>query len=301
MITLITGDNTFEIERAVNLIAAGFEGLPERVDGSILELKQLPDLLMGATLFADKRLVIIKNLSENQDVWPSFGNWLARVSDDIEVILIDTKPDKRTVTYKALKKQVKVVEFNQWSDHDWPKAEQWLAAEAKSLGVSLDTKCTHDLVRLVGLDQWQLFHALEKLSLVEAVTPEVIAATIDANPVENVFVLFEAALSGNVRLVADMVWTLELSQDPYRTFGLLSGQAFQLAALVAADPSDNVARDFGLNPYGVSKLKAAAKRQGSSGAKKIIRAFAEADDDMKLSRAEPWLLVERALMKVAAG
>lgn len=300
MITLISGDNTFEIERAVDVIVANFKGVAERVDGSSLELRQLPDLLMGATLFANKRLVIIKNLSENKEVWATFGDWLSRVSDDTDVVLIEPKPDKRTVTYKELKKQAQIIEVTQWLDRDASKAETWVRDEAKQLGVSLDTKCVQVLVRRVGLDQWHLFHALEKLALVDTVTVEVIEALIDANPVENVFNLFDAALRCDGKKVTEMVRTLELTEDPYRLFALLSSQAFQLSAVVAAGPHNDVAKDFGIHPYAVSKLVPGARQLGRSGARKIIRAFAKADDDMKLSRAEPWLLIERALMKVAS-
>ncbi|MBC7943175.1 DNA polymerase III subunit delta [Candidatus Saccharibacteria bacterium] len=300
MITIITGDNTFESERKIQRIIGSFKGVAEIVDGSELELKQLPDLLMGTTLFADKRLVIIKNLSENKNVWTSFGDWLSRVSDDIEVVLIEPKPDKRTTTYKDLKKQAQIVEVSQWTDRNTNEAEKWVLDEAKRMEVGLDVECSRLLVRRVGLDQWQLYHALEKLALVEEVTVGVIESIIDANPVENVFNLFDAALRGDKDQVTEMIRTLEMTEDPYRLFALLSGQAFQLAAVVAAGSSDNVAKDFGLHPYAVSKLTSAAKRQGRGGVKKIIKAFAEADDDMKLSRADPWLLVERSLMKVAS-
>lgn len=300
MISLLSGDNTFEAERAVQALVSQFSGVAERVDGSTLELRQLPDLLMGVTLFADKRLVIIKNLSENKDVWANFGDWLPRISDDIDVVLVEVKPDKRTVTYKDLKKQATVTEFAQWTDRDVAKAEKWVLDEAKRQRVSLDTKCAQVLVRRVGSDQWQLFYALEKLALVDRVTVEVIEALIDANPAENVFNLFDAALRGDGAKVTAMVRGLEVSEDPYRLFALLSGQAFQLAAVVTSGQSDDVAKDFGIHPYGVSKLESSARQLGRGGAKKIIRAFAEADDDMKLSRADPWLLIERALMKVAS-
>jgi DNA polymerase-3 subunit delta len=300
MITLMTGDNSFEIERAVRVLSADFSGDAERIDGSVLELKQLPDLLMGTTLFADKRLVIIKNLSENKDVWANFGDWLPRISDDITVILIETKPDKRTVTYKELKKQATIIESLQWTDRDVAKAEKWVIDEAKRQKIVMDGQCARVLVRRAGLDQWQLFHALEKLALVDVVTVEVVEALVDANPAENVFNLFEAALHGDGQKVTEMVHTLELSEDPYRLFALLSGQAFQLAAVVTSGQGDDVAKDFGIHPYGVSKLESSARHLGRGGVRKIIKAFAEADDDMKLSRAEPWLLIERALMKVAA-
>lgn len=298
----MTGNNTFEIERALSTTIANFSGTAERIDGSELELKQLPDLLMGATLFADKRLVIIKNLSDNnnKEIWANLADWLPRVSGDIEVVLIETKPDKRTVTYKELKKQAQIIELVQWTDHDTTKVERWVLGEAKRLGVSLDTKCLQLFVRRVGFDQWRLLHGLEKLALTKEVTVKVIEDIIDTNPVENVFNLFEAALNGDRTKLGEMVHSLELIEDPYKLLGLLSGQAFQLAAIVMAGPGDEVAKDLGVHPYGVSKLISSARRLGRRGVRQIIKAFAEADDDMKLSKAEPWLLIERALMKVAS-
>jgi len=137
------------------------------------------------------------------------------------------------------------------------------------------------------------------LALVDTITDDLIELIIDATPSENVFNLFDAALRGDRAKVAQMIHTLELTEDPYRLFALLSGQAFQLAALAVSDSSDSVANDLGVNPYTVSKLSSAAKKLGRSGARKVIRSFAQADDDIKLSRAEPWVLIERALMQLS--
>lgn len=300
MITLLTGTNTFQTERELKALIDAFDGHAERIDGSNLEIKQLPDVLMGATLFAPTRLVIVKGLSDNKSVWADLYQWLPRVSDDIHLVLVDGKPDKRTVTYKDLKKIAKVIEAEEWTERDSSKAERWLIDEAKAQSLMLDTKSAQLIVRRVGVDQWALMHAIEKLALVDTVDAKTIELLIDASPSENVFNLFDAALRGNRTQVSDMVRTLELTEDPYRLFALLSGQAFQLAAVAVAGPDDQVAKDLGIHPYGVSKLAPVAKKMGRSGARKVIRIFASADDDMKLSRAEPWLLIERALMNVAA-
>lgn len=300
MITLITGDNPFESDRAVRSIIDQFDGRVQRIDGGELELRQLPDLLMGATLFADTRLIIIKHLSDNTSVWPVFFEWLPRLSDDIQIVLIEPKPDKRTVTYKELKKIAMIIETVAWTDRDTPKAEQWVMAEAKRMNVTLNPAAARVFVRRIGTDQWRLFHVIEKLQLVDTVTVDVIEAVTDASPVENVFNLFDAALRGDTRLVASMIHNLELSEDPYRLFGLLSGQAFQLAAVVARETDSNVAKDFAIHPYAVSKLESSARQLGVAGVKKVVMAFVQADDDIKLSRAEPWLLIERALLQVAA-
>jgi DNA polymerase III delta subunit len=300
MITLLTGENSFELQSALNDLRASFDGEIVEVDGSELELRSLPDLLMGVSLFSTKRMVVIRNLSDNKFLWTGFVDWIPRLSDDVQLVLVEPKPDKRMLTYKELKKIGDVREYPVWTERDTSKAEQWVSEEATRQGIALDKKNTQLLVRRVGVEQWQLFHALEKLFFVDEITAEVIEDVIDAQPNENVFNLFETALSGNTTKLIDMLQTLELSQDPYALFGLLSGQAFQLAAVAVASPEDSVAKDFGVHPYVVSRLSSIAKKRGRAGARKIIAAFARADDDLKVSKADPWLLIETALLTVAS-
>jgi len=300
MITLLIGENSFEIEQALAEIKSSFSGDVEKIDSSKLQLSQLPDILMGVSLFATARVIIIRNLSENKPIWSVFGEWISKISDDIHLVLVEPKPDKRTSTFKSLKDSVVIKEFQSWSERDIVKAEKWVMGESKKHGFDIDSKNAQLLVRRVGVDQWQLFHALEKLALVDSVSADVIKNIIEPNLSENVFELFETALRGDVKALKAMLCTLEQSEDVFRLFALLSTQVFQLAAVMSADKTDNVAKDFGVHPYVVQKLESVAKRVGKIGVTKIVKIFAEADDDMKISRAEPWLLLERALLKVAA-
>lgn len=299
MITFLVGENSFEIERALGAIISDFDGVVEKIEGSELLIAQIPDILMGVSLFANKRLVIIRNLSENKVVWPVFGDWLPKISDDIHLVLIESKPDKRTATFKALKKSADVHEFISWTDRDVYQAEKWVATEVKTMGFELDKKCVQTLVQWVGVDQWQLYYALEKLSLTDDISVETIKNVIEPNPVENVLNLFETAIRGDMKTLSAILKTIEQTEDVYRLTGLLSSQAFQLLAVASAGKDDKVVKDFGIHPYVVSKLTPIAKRLGKSGVSKVIAIFTELDDDMKLSRADPWLLVERALIKVA--
>ena len=191
------------------------------------------------------------------------------------------------------------MEFQPWSDRDTQLAEKWVIAESKTLGFEMDKVSAQFLVRYVGVDQWALYYALEKLALADSVSVEVIKNIVEPNPVENVFNLFETALNGDVAELQQALKTLEKTQDVYQLFALLSSQVFQLAAVAHATKADNVASDFAIHPYVVSKLTPITKKVGKSGVAKIVKIFATADEDMKLSRAEPWLLIERALIKVA--
>lgn len=298
MITVISGENSFENERILARIIDEFDGQPDRVDGEILEIKHLPDLLMGLSLFASRRLVIIKNISANKTVWNEFEQWVPRVSDEIHVILVESKLDKRTKTYKALQKAAKMHESKLFSDRELPKLEQWVSDESARLGAGLDKKSVQTLVSHVGVDQWALFRALQKLAVLDDVTPGVIIDIIEPNPTENAFGLFEAALKGDDKKVVRMLEVLRATEDPYRLFGLLGGQAFQLTVLAVAEVSEAVvASDLGVHPFVISKLHPFAKRLGRSRVRSIVGFFAEGDTAMKTSAADPWLLIERALLK----
>ncbi|MEI6228544.1 MAG: DNA polymerase III subunit delta [Candidatus Saccharibacteria bacterium] len=299
MVTLLIGENSFEIERALGEIASCFDGRVEKIDGSALQLKDLPDILMGVSLFATERVVVIRGLGQNKSIWPVFGSWLDKISDDIHLVLVEPKPDKRTVTFKALKDAATIRELQPFSDRDVASVEKWVTAEAKKMGLNMDNKCVQALVNRVGFDQWQLFHALQKLALVDNITVEVIADVIDLNPFESVFNLFETALRGDRAQLKSMLRVLEQSEDVFRLIALLLAQVFQLAAISSAERTDSVAKDFGIHPFVVSKLSSVARKVGVRGVKRLMDIFVNLDDDIKVSKAEPWVLVESALLKVA--
>ena len=303
MVTLLIGENSFEIERALGKIVQNFNGVVERIDGNRLQLSQLPDILMGVSLFATARIVVVRNLSENKLIWSVFGDWLGKISDDIHLVLIESKPDKRTTTFKALKENATLKDFPVFSDRDLVAVEKWVSLEAEKMGLNMDKKSIQFLVARVGFDQWQLFYALQKLALVDEPSIDKIKDIIESNPVENVFNLFEVAVKGDRQELRRLVRSLEQSDDPYRLSALLFAQVFQLTVLssieLAGKRTDNAVKDFGIHPFVASKLSLLAKKIGNRGLVKIVDIFVRIDDEMKLSKADPWVLIEKALLKVS--
>ena len=299
MITWLVGENSFEIREAVKAIEAAFNGRSERIDGSELTLARLPDLLMGMSLFATERLIIISDISQNSSLWEKLPDWLSRVNDDIHLVFIDTKPDKRTMSYKALRAAANMQEFPAWSERDTQRVEQWVEARAKAFGVKMDRRATQHLVARVGLDQWQLAQAIDTLSLLDVVTVEAINDIVPPNLQENIFQLFETALEAKPVQVAAKLKTLSIQEDPYALFALLCSQALTLAAVTYADDNANPAKDFAIHPFVASKLVRHGKRLGKNRVGQIVEAFAKTDADMKRSRAEPWLLIERVLLEAS--
>lgn len=299
MITWLVGENSYEVRQALLSIESQFDGVSERIDGTELSTTQLPELLMGVSLFSSARLVVITDISLNNSLWEKLPEWLGRVSDDIHVVFIDAKPDKRKASYKALRAAADVREFPAWTDRDMQRAEQWAASHASSLGLSIDPRALRYLVDRVGLDQWQLANSLASLSLLDTVTKEAIDDLVPPNLQENIFQLFEIALEGKSQQVAQQLKTLALQEDPYALFALLNSQVLTLAAVTFAGNDANPAKDFGIHPFVASKLTRHGTRLGKQRVGGILELFAKTDADMKRSRAEPWLLMERTLLEVA--
>lgn len=299
MITWLIGENSFEIREALKAHEVSFDGDVERVDGATIHLADVPDLLMGVSLFATKRLVIISDITTNGAVWEKLPDWLGRINDDIHVIFVDTKPDKRTTGYKALKAAATIHEFTAWSDRDNARAVAWVEARAKQQGVSLGRGIAAHLVNRVGLDQWQLAHAITTLSLLDDITVDAINDVIPATLQENIFQLFETALQGNTTALSEKIATLTLQEDPYALFALLSSQALTLAAVTYADSDDTPVKEFAIHPFVASKLGGYGKRLGKAKVGHILERFAKTDADMKRSKAAPWVLIEKLLLEVA--
>lgn len=300
MITVLTGENSFELKRALDAIVADFGGSVEKVDGVDIDLGRLSDLFAGMTLFAEKRLVVIKQLSDNKQIWEVLPDWFSRVDDDVHLVLVEPKPDKRTKTYKDIKKHADVKEFASWTDRDTFAAESWAVQEAERQGYVLGKDIARVLVGRIGVDQWLLSSAIEKFAVLDEVTVDVVEQHVESSPQENVFNLLDAALRSDTKKVVHMIPLLQRTQDPFMTFGLLSGQVFQLAALAASSkPESGVAPDIGAHPYALGKLAPHAKKLGLAGVRRIVSIFADTDIKMKSTGTDPWLLIEEALIKTA--
>lgn len=300
MIYALFGENSFAASQELERLVNEFGDKPEKYDGENLSIKDLPDIFMSTTLFSSQRLIIIKNIASNTAIWNVLGEWLPRLADDITLVLMDAKPDKRTSTYKALQKTATIKDFPAWTERDSLTAQKWVQTEAKRQGVELSAQLAKLLVQRIGVNQWALFREIEKIGLLGTVSEQDIIDSTDARPQDNVFSLLELALKGERRSVAEQIRSLKRHEDPHRLLALLASQVVQLAAVQAAGSDDNPVKDFAIHPFVASKLNQQAKKLTKTDMRRIITALADADSDMKQSRGEPWLLIERALLTITA-
>ena len=80
----------------------------EIIDGAELELSDLPTIFLGMSLLSDKRKIVIRDLSINKAAFEKIPEYLSSPHD---IIIFETKLDKRSATYKLLKNKIEIKEF----------------------------------------------------------------------------------------------------------------------------------------------------------------------------------------------
>lgn len=309
MITLVVGDNTYVRDTTLARLRAAFDGAPEYIDGESVQMRDLPELFRGLTLFAPQRLVVIRELSQSKAAWEALPEYLD-TSDDVHVVLVESNLDKRTRTYKQLAKSAEVVQAAPLQQRDQATAIKWLQESATAHGIDLSRQQALHMVEralIAGdrpgqatIDQGLLAQALEVLAIKGTVLDEDIARVLPPTPQENVFELLTAALQRQPSRVDEMVRVLSAHQEAYMALGLLSGQVAQLAALKFATKSPaDVAAELGTHPYAMSKLSPLARNLSTAELQQIVIAFANADDRIKSSATDPWTILWHALTTIA--
>lgn len=307
MVYLVLGTNSYASDRAIAdiVVKAGVE--LEIIDGVDVTLERLPDLLMGTTIFNDKRLILIKGLSQNKSVWNVLPDWLERVDGDtVEVILSELSVDKRTKTYKALSLKAKVIEADMLEDRDWRRAEAWLEEYAKSIGVKLSHNQVRSMVQRATvpsdkpgrqvIDQQMLAAAVESLKSLERIDDETLDVVLPQSSEGTVFDILSFAIGGETERVDKLINQLRTNEDPHLVFASLASQWSQLAAvsLVGAGQASNI----GIHPFVAQKLSELSRDVTRGQLIDITRLAARLDANIKQSGVTPWNAVERLVLAI---
>lgn len=106
MIRIFTGDDRVRAQKEiVKILGDGYEV----IEGAEILAEDLASVFLGASLFAEERKILIRDLSANKAAFEKLPLYLGTAH---EVVILETKLDKRSATYKELKGKVEIREFD---------------------------------------------------------------------------------------------------------------------------------------------------------------------------------------------
>lgn len=302
MITVITGSNRFLIQQKLADLKASFikthgEAGLEIFTAEQLDAQKLQSLLTGVSLFAENRLVIIKNLSQLKELSEQFLTTAKQIPEEISVILVEDSIDKRTAFYKTLKKTYEVIECSELSEGELQK---WVTKQVAQEGGKAASSTVRLLIEYVGPDQLRLANEISKLvAYNKDVTENAINELVEKRPEDTIFQLLETSLSGRRDQALAILDGLERAhEDPFAIANMLIWQTHILAVVFSAKTTvaADIAKQTKFNPFVVGKTKQIANRLSEQQFERILESVASLDVTLKTSSADPWRIIEQTIL-----
>ena len=309
-ITILYGDNSYErttqlAKMKIDAEKSGFE--IQKSNSDELSKSDFVSLICGISLLSEKRFVYIRNLSENSEIWQNLAEILPRISTDVHLCLVEDKIDKRSVVYKAISKIVELYEFKNLTTRDSKNLAEFARLFAKKQGLSLDNKTASFLISWVGVDEWRIRDAIEKIALIGEVNEQNIREFVPQNIESNAFVIIEMMFLGESLKLQEEFLKLRITDGEdgaFRFLGMISTQIFNLAALKIGKnigkTTAEIAKEIGANTWALGKMENFVQNLSESQLAEIVSKFAQVDEIIKTERVDPWNLVESTILEITS-
>jgi len=105
MIKVFYGEDRIRAQQAIRQFLGNDY---EVIEGADLTLSDLPSVFLGASLFAATRHILIRDFSANKPAYEQLPKYL---NTPHEIAVFESKLDKRSIVYKALKGKIEFNEF----------------------------------------------------------------------------------------------------------------------------------------------------------------------------------------------
>lgn len=291
MIKILVGNNWYGIKSALDEEVQGFLAENsdiniERFYGPDDEINNIKAALSSVSLFSDKKLVIVEQLSAHKETTENLEDFLKLAEGDNLLIIVESNIDKRSSYYKNLKKLEGFSEFNEL---DEGSLTSWIKNYTTENGGEISPADARYLVMRVGNTQANLQNELTKLLQYDKkITKYTIDLLTEQTPTSTIFSLVDIAFSGDIKKALKLYEEQRsLRIEPQAIFGMLVWQMHLVAVCLAAGNknSSEISADTGINSYVLGKAKNIANRMGKA---KIIEYLDLLRDIEKTSRKQTY-------------
>ncbi len=287
MVVTLSGSNSFglgrELGRLVETFVAEHGDLAvEKFDGEETTYEQVLGAIESVSFLSPKKLIVIRELSANKQAVEEIDKLLDAVSNSVDVIFVEPKPDKRSVYYKTLKKRTELQECNELDERG---LAQWLVGEAKNRNATLSQSDAFYLVTRMGANQQLLDNELTKLaSYNPKISRDTINLLTEASPQGTIFNLLDAAFAGDGKRALTLYAGQRAQKvEPQAILAMIIWQMHIVTLVHAAGTksTDEIAADTKISPFVLGKSKNIANRLSKQEVIKLLDELCELDMKLK--------------------
>lgn len=272
-------------------------------EGKGLSQGEIIDLAETMPFFAPRRVILLQDTGFFKNQAPELAAYMETLPDYLCMIFVEQEVDKRSKMFKAVKKAGSAVEF---STQDEKTLMRWVLGQMKREGKKITQRDMELFLTKTGTDMGNIDRELEKLLCYtmgrDVITGEDIEAVCTTQINNKIFEMVRAVAEKQQKKALDLYYDLlALKEPPMRILFLLARQ-FNLLLQVkelAASGTDQatMAKRTGLQAFVVRNYVRYAGKYTEEELKEAVRAFTQAEEDVKTGRMEDVLSVELLIVK----
>jgi DNA polymerase-3 subunit delta len=293
MITTIVGTNNYARKQMINGLVNPFikqygDLGYESIDGENTSFDQLQSALQNLPFLSARKLIVLQKPSVNNEFVSKIDQLLSTVPDTTDVIIVESKIDKRLHYFSVLKDQTK---FYELQDPIGSDLVNWLIAYVQGKQGYINPQLARTLIDRVGSNQQLLASEVDKLLLYNPqITVRNIKLLVEATPQSTIFEMLASAFAGNNQRTLELYKEQrDLKVEPAQIVAMLTWQLHILALIkTAADmTAEQIARESHQNPFVIRKSLTLAKRINQPALQRMLKDLLVLDTKLKTESIDP--------------
>ena len=276
------------------------------LEGENIGFQDFQDQFQQATMFKEKKMVILRNIFQNQDFKEKFIKDIKKLISSEDIILIVEKRDvpANNSLFKALKKKARCQEFKPLEKG---QLKHWTKKEFEKHKTQIKPEALERLIEFVGNDLWRLSNEIKKLVSFKQKNSQVQAEDVNVlirPKIEtDIFTTIDCIAQNNKKRAIELLKKhLEKGDSPLYLLSMINFQFRNL--LIIRDLIDQntsfylISQKANLHPYVVKKSYPLAKKFKLSELKKIYQKIFEVDLNIKTGKIEPETALELLIAQI---
>ncbi len=305
MIVSIVGTNQFLMSRDLRDRVQSFVTMHgdlayERLDGEGLTYDRLMEAIQSLPFLASSKLVVIRDLGAQKLLTEKIEQIVAGTPESTELILYESKIDKRLSYYKQLKK---LTDCHEYAELDERGLVGWIVEDVVSRGGTIKRTDAQFLVERVGPKHLMLVQELEKLLIYNPViTQASIERLVEPSPQSSIFDMLDTIFRGDSRTGMKRYEEIRAQgEEPQKILAMISWQMHSVLVVKAAGQrsADTIAKEAGLSPYVVRKTLDITRRISMKAIKELVMKTATLDMRLKSEPIDPDQAVRSLLLTIS--
>ncbi|MBI2626489.1 MAG: DNA polymerase III subunit delta [Candidatus Nealsonbacteria bacterium] len=294
MIIFLYGQDTYRSRRKLEEIVARYKevhksGLNLRFfDGENLDYRDFKDIFQQISMFQEKKLIILKDIFQNQEFKTAFLKDGKKFIDSKDIIIFqeEGKIASKDALLKFLIENSKAQAFELLEGQ---KLKNWADREFKKYGAEIDPQALEVMIGNTGNDLWRASNEVQKLAAFKKgknITVQDVSLLVRPQIETDIFKTIDALAARNKKQAVSLIHEhLEKGDSPLYLLSMIN---FQFRNLLAAKETGKL----NSHPYFARKILGLAQRFTFEDLRRIYRKIFEADLKIKTGQLDPQIALD---------